>query len=229
MDHEEKNEIGYTIVKDGLGEAGKRFKNNPLVYAIITLGLFAVVIPIISWFLPSNETIPLSDLETLKNDLENVREAYKRVHTVVEKVVSEESYRWHLSNQDREWLEKLSKGKKSVWSDVFKLFYFLLNGTFFFLLGIWIERRWLWGRHKAMPISFPKEDVSLVAKELAPAREMEKAIAPQAEVSPLLSQEETSPRTVPQKEEMGPGPSISPQDREIEFTESQEGKTSEES
>ncbi len=153
MENESKIEITYT-----LEEAQKKFRSNPLLYAMILLGIIGLLFPFLGWLMQSQD---IQDLDQLKSDLENVQNAYKRVYGTVEKIVSEESYRWKLSDYDRKLLKKLAQEKRNAFVEFFSFLYFLMQGCFFLLLGILLERRIFFPRRM-----MPKETIKKLEEKM---------------------------------------------------------------
>lgn len=142
MESGEKKE-GYS-----LEEAHKKLRSNPLVYATIILGIVGILFPLIGWLFYSEETAK-SDLETLKGDLQKVQESYKKVYAIVDKVVEDESHRWKLLDHERKLLKKLAQERRNLFIEFMSLVYFLMQGGFFFCLGLLLERRFFGPRRSA--------------------------------------------------------------------------------
>lgn len=163
MENQAKVEFSYT-----LDEAQKKFRSNPLVYATIILGVVGLLFPFLGWLMQSQE---VHDLDQLKTDLESIQSAYKKVYGIVEKTVSEESYRWKLSDHDRKLLKKLAQEKRNAFVEFFSFLYFLMQGCFFLLLGILLERK----------VFFPKRMMPKEKKEkntIIPETRMPEEIKP---------------------------------------------------
>ena len=127
---------------NAIGKISGKFSSNPMLFFIIIFGIIGLFFPFLDWWLVEDE-LPKTNLETLANDVKEIRAAYKKVEDIIEKIVDRESYRWKLSKFQRELLKKLSKERKNPIAEFFKFILFLIQGGFFFLLGVLIERKLL--------------------------------------------------------------------------------------
>ena len=175
MENQAKVEFSNT-----LDEAQKKFRSNPLVYAIILLGVVGLLFPFLGWLMQSQE---VHDLDQLKVDLENIQSAYKKVYGTVEKIISEESYRWQLSDHDRKLLKKLSQEKRNAFVEFFSFLYFLMQGCFFLLLGILLERKVFFPK-RMMPKE-KQEKVSIVLESKQPEIKQPEIKQPEIPIPPV--------------------------------------------
>ena len=138
-------------MKEGFEKAKQKFQRNPLIYAMILTGIIGVLCPFVGWlfqlWLPQNSVKSgiNTDLQLLKEDLEKIRESYKKIQNIVDRVIADPPNQWKLSDNQRKLLGNFSQENqesRSLFLDFFRLLFFLIQGSFFFLLGIWIEKKW---------------------------------------------------------------------------------------
>lgn len=135
-----------TPSKDRLEVASQKFKNNPLVDAMIILGIIGLVFPFLGWLFSTSNVVPTQDLEQIRKDLNSIQTTYQQVDKSIEKILSRNEDTgtirvYNLTEAERELFRKLSQEQRSPMSVAFSFIFFLIQNSFFVLLGILLERK----------------------------------------------------------------------------------------
>lgn len=133
------------LSKDNLNGAGKKFRNNPLIYLTIILGIISLGIPLLGWWFENSNTIKTQDLENLKKDLNEIQKTYSAIDKAIDNVLRKEDSLsipvYKFTQDERELFRDLAQEQRSPIRVAFSIFFFLVQGSFFAMLGIWIERK----------------------------------------------------------------------------------------
>jgi len=118
----------------------EKFMQNPIVYGLIFCGVFGILCPFLVWIMPVGR-VQQNDLEVLIQEVEKIQKLYTEAEISLKKILSSGVVK--LPSDKRMILKTLIQEKRSLFSHVMAFVAFLIQGGFFFLLGLLIERRWL--------------------------------------------------------------------------------------
>ncbi len=151
--------------KDNLAN---KIKNSPLVSIIVILGIVGILFPLLGWMLEVATPIHSQDLEKLREDLVNIQKVSQDIQKAMERIISTagpagDIRAWRLNDYERDILKRLSHGQRSHIATIFSLFLFLIQGTFFVLIGILLERKIIAPRQSLLK----KREIESISKDIS--------------------------------------------------------------
>ncbi len=162
------------VTKSATQEALERFRSNPLLYWSILLGVIGLFFPALAWLLET-PTVHGQDLEKLREDVVKIQKNYQEIQKTIDKVMTGTNEDgvityWHLTDYERQLFEKLATGRRNPVAEFFRFIIFLIQGAFFFLLGILAERKFIAprmskGKDSTLPKPAQKDAILPVPKD----------------------------------------------------------------
>ena len=119
-----------------------KFLSNPLLYIMIFCAIFGIIIPFFKAIIPDGN-VAIKDLTMLKDEIESIKKTYSDAEDTLKLMLYNVDHQKpiKLSTDKRETLKLLAYEKQRVFSVFFSFIAFLLQGGFFFALGLLLEHK----------------------------------------------------------------------------------------
>ena len=128
-------------IKKYEGQLRAKFLANPLLYIMIFCAIFGIIIPFFKAIIPDGN-VTKNDLVYLKNEVKKIKDTYEHAEESLQYILDNVANRpIRLSYDKLETLKLLAHERRSVFSAFFSFIAFLLQGIFFFALGLLLEHR----------------------------------------------------------------------------------------